>query len=605
MTGVVEIAGRGGTRAVALSAYLDRDAEERARTDALRWIKAVRAVHVDRQTMRDRFTIGADSLWWFTELYLHKEQAVLAAVRTIAAVDALVERERPSAIRWRGGDSATEFVAAARAARHGLAANCRAAAARLRTAERRVRTRAHALRLTDAHGGRARAPIAPTAVAAFVHRAFVNPAEGAAGGERYIGRVLTALEHRLPPGGLQTLVAGPRRSFRKRKWWDPILGGSEGLASIEAFGGRRSARDRDVWALRHDHLAALERSDELRQHAVIAGTDCWPVVRTQLVGVLWLQWPWSVRAMDRAGAALDALAPRVAVTYAEAGGWGRALALESRRRGIPLAGIQHGFIYRHWLNYAHERDELEASREHPADVGFPRPALTLVFDRYAERHLLERAHFPPDAIRVVGSAERDALIEAVQRTTAAERAAIRTGLGIPNDRRVVVCATKFTEAGTILRSLADAVRSLPSVHMIIKAHPAEGTSDYAPFAGDSISVLDATAPLANLLAIGDAVVTVNSTVAVDALALGVPAVSIGQPNNLLPFVEAGAMLGADDEDQIRDALSRLLSDHALRASVVENGRTLIGGGGTGNAAENAARAILALAGTADRESPTC
>ena len=33
----------------------------------------------------------------------------------------------------------------------------------------------------------------------------------------------------------------------------------------------------------------------------------------------------------------------------------------------------------------------------------------------------------------------------------------------------------------------------------------------------------------------------NSTVAIDGLVLGVPALVIGLPNNLSPFVEAGAM----------------------------------------------------------------
>jgi hypothetical protein len=43
--------------------------------------------------------------------------------------------------------------------------------------------------------------------------------------------------------------------------------------------------------------------------------------------------------MDEAAAALDTCRPRVVVTYAEAGGWGRAIVLESRRRGIPTVGF--------------------------------------------------------------------------------------------------------------------------------------------------------------------------------------------------------------------------------------------------------------------------
>ncbi len=77
--------------------------------------------------------------------------------------------------------------------------------------------------------------------------------------------------------------------------------------------------------------------------------------------------------MDEAAAALDACRPRVVVTYAEAGGWGRAIVLESRRRGIPSVGLQHGFIYRHWLNYLHEPDEMAPDVEQPRRPRLPEP----------------------------------------------------------------------------------------------------------------------------------------------------------------------------------------------------------------------------------------
>ena len=594
MTAVVEITDRRGTRAVPLSSYLDAAAEERAQIDARSWIKGLRAVRVDGVSMRARFTAGEDSLWWFTELYLHKEQAILAMVRAVAAVDALVAREQPASIVWRAGDLVTEYAVRARAVTHGLDSDYRSAALRLTSLERRIRARAHALRLADTNSGSRSQRVGRARVAAFVHRAFVNPGEGAAG-ERYIGRVLTAIEQRLPGGELQTLVVGPRRSFRKRRWWDPVVGRQEELVAIEALGGARSERDRRVWASRREFLAALEASPDLRQHAIVGGTDCWPIVHAQLVGVVWLQWPWSVRSMDRGGTALDEIQPRVAVTYAEAGGWGRALALEARRRGIPLVGIQHGFIYRHWLNYVHEPDEVTTSKERPEDAGFPRPARTLVFDRYAQRHLIERAHFPEGAVEVVGSAERDALVETVRGTTQENREAARRRLGIAAGRHVVLCATKFSEARDVLPLLAAAVRTLTRVHMIIKAHPAEGTDGYAAVAGGNISVVPASEGLGLLLALADAVVTVNSTVAVDALVLGIPALSIGQPNNLLPFVEAGAMLGANEEREIGDALSQLVTDARLRAVLVERGLALVGGPTSGNATEHAAQAILALA----------
>src|SRR4029450_2284362 len=69
--------------------------EERAHEDAYAWIKAVRRLRVDGESFRSRFTLRGDSLWWFAELYLHKEQAVHTAMRVVRAFDTLVERDRP------------------------------------------------------------------------------------------------------------------------------------------------------------------------------------------------------------------------------------------------------------------------------------------------------------------------------------------------------------------------------------------------------------------------------------------------------------------------------------------------------------------------------
>ena len=60
-----------------------------------------------------------------------------------------------------------------------------------------------------------------------------------------------------------------------------------------------------------------------------------------------------------------------------------------------------------------------------------------------------------------------------------------------------------------------------------------------------MTVAGADADLAALLAVARGVVTVNSTVAIDAMVLGVPALVVDLPNNLSPFVEAGVMLGAE------------------------------------------------------------
>jgi hypothetical protein len=587
-----------GPRRVDLLSYLDAAREERAHEDAYAWIKAVRHLRVGGEPFRSRFTFRGDSLWWFAELYLHKEQAILNVLRVLSAFDALVERERPLAVTHAGGPygGIVAQAAAARTIRYGGPGWGRPATARLIRMDARAWALAWGPRLSRLRAGRP--PAARARIAAFVHRAFWK-ADGADGGaESYIGPVLRALETRVGANDIRYIGVGPRSNFRARRWWDAIVPREErGIIPIERLAPERAlAASRALFRERHAVRRLMWDSAELRAHAVIRGCDCWPIVREQLAGIALLQFPWSARAMDEAAAALDAIAPDAAVTYAEAGGWGRALALECRRRGIPLAGLQHGFIYRHWLNYRHEADETAADPRNVSDPGFPFPAATLLFDEHAARHLAEAGRFPPASLAVTGSARLDELAAAMRAITAADVAAVRRSSGVEGDAAIVLFAGKEREARRTLPALVAAVRAMPGVHLIIKPHPAETPEVYRTVVGGApdVHVAPAGAALPALLAAARAVTTVNSTVAIDALAFGLPAVVIGLPNNLTPFVDAGLMLGAGTAEEIRTALAKVLYDQEFR-SRIEREPATAPSGGDGRAAARTAEAILALA----------
>src|SRR5690606_11793699 len=117
--------------------------------------------------------------------------------------------------------------------------------------------------------------------------------------------------------------------FGARRWWHALTTDAGAVPAIERFAPAEVLTgNREVWARRRQDLRALWESAALREAAVLRGCDTWPILREELAGAVLLQWPWSARAMDEAGAALDALRPSAALTYAEAGGWGRALMLE-------------------------------------------------------------------------------------------------------------------------------------------------------------------------------------------------------------------------------------------------------------------------------------
>lgn len=594
-----------GTRRVQLIDYLDAAAEEAAKTSEHQWIKTLRHLDVDGQPLRRRFTFHGDSLWWFTELYLHKQQVVLNIHRTIAALEALVERERPVGIGVIRGGPVVRALAPQTARAHGLAYRGQSRGRRGRFRVMQIDLRARGLMIA-ARASRARAskpPMvpAPVTVAAFVHRAFWKSGAPEGSAESYIGPVLEALEDRAP-NGVRYVSVGPFENFRARRWWHTLVKSTDpGAATpIESLAPLAKLADSNqLWADRHRMLRALLKSAAVREHARVDAYDCWPLIRDELAGVVLLQWTWSARAMDEAGAALDILRPAVVVTYAEAGGWGRALMLEARRRGIPTAGLQHGFIYHSWLNYLHEADEMEPDLANAGDQGFPRPAQTMVFDEYARAHLERHGHFPPGVVVVTGSPRLDAMVRTIGALSAAEIDAARQASGAAG-RDLVLFVGKFSQAQHVLGALADAIDRLPGVHLAIKTHPAETSNSYQAIAGNHrhITVLPAAAPLGPLLRASRLVVTVNSTVAIDAGVLGIPALVIGLPNNLSPFVAAGIMAGAATTSDIEPALHRILYDQEFRRQVERTREDYLRRfaiGSDGRAAARSAEAVVALA----------
>ena len=209
-----------------------------------------------------------------------------------------------------------------------------------------------------------------------------------------------------------------------------------------------------VWRERNANRDALLRSDALRAACVLRGCDVWPLLRDEFTGITHLQFPWSARAMDEIGAALDALAAAGRDHLRGGRRLGRALVLEARRRGIRVVGLQHGFIYRHWLNYLHEPDEMAAVAEQPRRRRIPasRPDAAL---RPVRRAPPDRGRALPGRLPVgVGQPEarrvrRDGAVDG----RAAPAGALRESVGAQPDQQLAVVATKYSQIAPVFGAL--------------------------------------------------------------------------------------------------------------------------------------------------------
>jgi hypothetical protein len=173
-------------------------------------------------------------------------------------------------------------------------------------------------------------------------------------------------------------------------------------------------------------------------------------------------------------------------------------------------------------------------------------------------------------------------------------------VGAGEGQAVVVVAAKFTQISRVFAQLVQETAGLPGVRLVVKPHPAESAAPYLAAAQGAghVAIAPAGLDLADLTRVARLLVTVNSTAAIEAMVLGVPSLVLAMPNNLTPFVEAGAMSGVDDGEPIGPALRALLADERGRAELLrrsaafmERYRVCSDGG----AARRAAEAIVRLA----------
>ena len=166
---------------------------------------------------------------------------------------------------------------------------------------------------------------------------------------------------------------------------------------------------------------------------------------------------------------------------------------------------------------------------------------------------------------MTGSARLDTIVGGVtrDRRRGAQRAAAISGRDADDARRRW-WPSKFTQIAPAFAALVEAAAGDARRAAGGQAAPGRGRAiRTSQAAGGARHVSDVAAfrrIWAPLTAIADAIVTVNSTAAIEAMLLDVPALVVALPNNLTPFVDAGRDGGRGD--------ARALIGPALRGSAV-------------------------------------
>jgi len=560
------------------------EARHAADDAAIAWTKAFgRRPLRDGRSFRQLIAWKGVPLYYFAELFLHHSTAAAGHVRTIETFDRLLARLAPTEVEA-AGLSPAEALLLQRACTargvlfHGAATPWRGPGALLVSLQSRWNNAKTLLgALKAALSGSVRLANVPGRTVLFLsHAAFWksrrDPETGEEGEyEHYFDALLPRVA---AEPGLRTCVVavGPRAAFRRRgagarlAEWLRLHAGAGPYVAINRFTSRRVAGEvlratrqvRQLWR-------SLDRSPAVHEAFSHRGVPFFDLARPDLAATLLLQLPWAVRCYEEMAEALERISPSLVVLYAESSGWGRAAVAACRARGVATLALQHGILYPRYYSYLHDADETDC----------PRPDLTAVFGDAAKRFLVEHGGYAPESLAVTGSPKFDELAGLAQRL---DRAALRRGLGVAPEQKLLLVASRFRgirdthqAIGSAFPRLLSAVGRMDDVRLVVKPHPAEAAEPYErvvrQLGSAGIRVLAPKASLDELFVAADALVTVESLSAVEALVLDRPVLVLNMPTNLAEMVEQGMALGVGVDEDPEAALRLLLFDAETAAAL--------------------------------------
>jgi hypothetical protein len=569
------------------AAHLTAGAQDAIDEAAMAWTKEWgRRPLLDGKSFRELFSWKGVSLWWFAELYLHHSTDAPRHVRVIEAVHRILDAEAPDEVETIGlSPEDTLLVERTCTARgvlfHGPRRISGSPGARkVASVLRRSRWNATKAMLTAAKARFAGPPPAPPAsgqptVLFLSHAAFwrARDEEGEEY-EHYFDRVIPAAAEQ----GLRPFVVavGPRAAFRRRgpreqlAEWLRLSSGDDPYVHVNRYSEARVHREvRRATAMIRDGWQRLGKSPALVDAFSHRGVAFADLAEPDLAATMLLQLPWAVRCYEEMAAVLASVKPAVVCLYAESSGWGRAAVAACRAAGVRTVAIQHGIVYPKYYSHRHAPDEADT----------PVPDATALFGASARRLLIHLGHPRPESLVLTGSPRFDELLE---RARSCDRDALRRALGADEDQPLVAVASRFrairdthSAIGSAFPSLVAAIRAL-GVRAVVKPHPAESHGEYLAAIGLSdpaIRVLQPSADLLDVLIAADALVTVESLSAVEALVVGRPVVILNMPTHLGALVDAGVALGVDAGADPADTLRRALTDAETR-NALQHARAL-------------------------------
>lgn len=220
------------------------------------------------------------------------------------------------------------------------------------------------------------------------------------------------------------------------------------------------------------------------------------------------------------------------------------------------------------------------------DHRFPRPNIRhmkyAVAGQSAKDAYVQRG-VDPDNVYITGQPRFDALLR-----RKFNREQLVSELGIPGDKGIIVLATQHLAGGFCTEKqqrefteiVVRAMPSFPEHQLVIKPHPQEVEDDFRNILaelGETRAVVRQKVDIYELLHASDLLITAYSTVALEAMLLDKPVVTInltGKPDPM-PYASSGAAIGVYKKEDLIPAMKNVLSDTRTREELANQRRAFV------------------------------
>lgn len=312
-------------------------------------------------------------------------------------------------------------------------------------------------------------------------------------------------------------------------------------------------------------------------------------------GTPWEGGPWTrmrilLQGRQAVRTCLRAEHPSVVVLGNDLGILERLFVAEARRLGIPSLLVQDGVIALRPVPAPPVPVGVRVVRGALMALGLRMPDAKPYGQNGADRiavmgeavaRWLTAQGVPAERIAVTGQPRYD-LLHALQ-TSTAQPAGLEPP-GLPEGKRIILFASQpyirhkvcaEADARRIWQTVVAGVRALgANYHLVAKLHPSEDLAWTRRWLGKDFPAqwtMTRDVDVISLLWRADALVTVISSTALEAICLGKPVVllDLGIMPESIPYLESGVALGAKDAEDLTERLRQALEDEATRRRLAQ------------------------------------